>query len=80
MALVIMDDDEEEFEQRSFCIQAEIMRMNSTTLLQIATLNIPEISQQRNIVVNFPTTIITPGTWMVQSPFGGIEKNNFYRF
>lgn len=71
VALLIMDEVEETFEERSLCIQGKLLKVNSTELIQIWNIEIPQIFHQDRTELYFPTRIIEPGIWLVQSPLGG---------
>lgn len=71
IALLILDKSEEDFEERSLCIQGKLIQVNKTELVQIWKLKLPEIFHQDQTEVDFPTSIIRPGVWLVRSPLGG---------
>lgn len=68
-----MDEGEEDYEESSLCIQGRIIKLNSTTLVQIWNLALPQLLHQEKSEIDFPTTIIEPGVWLVYSPLGGMN-------
>lgn len=70
-----MDKGVEEFEERSLCIQGKLVKVNRTELVQIWKLKLPELLHQDETEIDFSTTVIQPGVWVVRSPLGG-EINN----
>lgn len=78
VALLILDETDEQFEERSICIQGRLLKLNSTNMIQVWNVEMPELLHQDRTEVDFPTTIIEPGVWLVQSPLGGKENRLLY--
>ncbi|XP_065211689.1 uncharacterized protein LOC135839539 [Planococcus citri] len=70
ITLLIMEKASEQFEDRPLCIQGKLVKTNSTELIQLWKLKLPELLHQDETEIDFPTTIVQPGIWIVRSPFG----------
>ncbi len=66
-----MDETEELYEERSVCLEGRLLRINDSSLIQTWNVGLPQLLHQEHTEIDFPTTILEPGIWLVHSPFGG---------
>lgn len=69
--MAIMDEIEEVFQEQSICLEGKLLKVNDTYLMQKWNIeSAPPLYNDRG-ELEFPTSIIEPGLWLVQTPFGG---------